>query len=58
MRETAKQSAIVVSSIAGGVAFDAASVAAGICAATAPICVTVASIAGGLGMEYTFNGIF
>lgn len=62
MRETAKQSAIVGSSIAGGVALGAASVAAGICAATAPICVTVASIAGaiagGLGMEYAFNGIF
>jgi hypothetical protein len=47
-REVARQGGIAVAGIAGGWAAGSGTVAAGLCAATAPICVGVAALIGGI----------
>ncbi|MCW7538419.1 hypothetical protein OOT46_11265 [Aquabacterium sp. A7-Y] len=61
-REIARQSVIAGAGVAGGAAVGAGAVATGVCAATAPVCVGVAVLIGGLlfatGADLTFGTLY
>lgn len=61
-RELARQGTISVAGVAGGMAAGGSAVAIGACAATAPVCIGVIALVGGLlfsfGAEYAFGTIY
>ena len=61
-REAARQGSLAAAGIAGGWAVGAGVVAVGVCAATAPICVGVAALIGGMlfaaGTDLAFNTMY
>lgn len=61
-REVARQGVLAGAGVAGGVVGGAAAVGAGLCAATAPVCVGVAALIGGVlfafGADLTFGTLY
>ncbi|WP_374401741.1 hypothetical protein [Niveibacterium sp.] len=61
-REVARQGVLAGAGVAGGVAGGAAAVGMGVCAATAPVCVGVAALIGGVlfafGADLTFGTLY
>lgn len=61
-REVARQGVLAGAGVAGGAAAGAAAVGAGVCAATAPVCVGLAALVGGVlfafGADIAFDSIY